>query len=105
MIQQLVCPCCDEPSLHQIRVKTFSRTEDEDKVAVAVIEQMTGSTLTITQADLLNQNPSPRRQGLSVVFECERGCHEETPLTLEIFQHKGSTMIGWAFHPSSLEVV
>lgn len=105
MIQQLVCPCCGEASLHQIRVKTFSRCEGDDRTAVAVIEHRTGSTLTITQADLLNQNPSPHRQGATIVFECERGCHEESPLTLEIYQHKGSTMVGWSFYPEALEFV
>ena len=50
-----------------------------------------------------SRNPSSRRSGMAIQFECEQcgGGTEEDGIELTIAQHKGSTEIGWRFTPKA----
>jgi hypothetical protein len=83
----LICPCCGSIYLHQSTINVYNRDEDADKGLHVIVE----NDMTITGTDMQN-NPSPRREGLSIKFWCEE-CPEK--LTLNIYQHKGETLIEW----------
>ena len=88
----LSCPYCGNDNLHQKQVEVFAREEDE--VAKHSVLPLKGTN--VVQLTRL-ENPSGRRQGLLILFECEH-C-SDTPkrgfLILEIYQRKGCTYIGW----------
>lgn len=91
----LACPLCNGDYLHQVRTEIFERSEDE------VITQRTtvrGSGVAVESVKSHKSgNPSLRRHGLRILFECEV-CSSENPkskMFLSIFQHKGNTWIGW----------
>lgn len=79
----LRCQHCGFDHLCHKKVEVFERTEDAGGLHVTV----NGDVLIDTN---MNGNPSSRRHGLSVHFECE-SCDGET--TLSISQHKGTTYL------------
>lgn len=80
---ELVCPSCGFNYLHHVKVEVFERSEDAlHGVHVAVSE---GQAVMDTS---LEGNPSGRRHGITIQFECE-GCDAEP--VLSISQHKGYT--------------
>jgi len=82
----LKCPCCDGDYLHHTKVSVFARYEDaETGTFVSVDEDM---SMVFDPASVLTQNPSPRRDGITIDLWCEY-CHSK--LKLNIFQHKGQT--------------
>jgi hypothetical protein len=84
---ELECPICKTEYLHQGKVEVFDRSEDEFG---AHIRTVAGNGRTMMDRDM-TMNPSPRRQGLRVHFECESGCRP----VLNMFQHKGTTYLNW----------
>ncbi len=95
---ELQCPKCNGSTIHQQTISVFPRTEDADKTLKTVV----GLNRTeIALVDSENSgNPSGRRQGLRIEFECEN-CHSrdpETKIQLTIAQHKGATMLSWEFN-------
>lgn len=84
----LKCPHCGSDYLHQETVAVFNRPEEDSTVGLAMT--ITGQTV---QPASMQENPSPRRNGLSIDFSCET-C--STDSTLNIWQHKGQTMVNWA---------
>jgi transcription elongation factor Elf1 len=85
----LECPACGNENLHQRLVDIFPRREDADCAPITV-DAKDG---TIFGAAVIRiPNPSARRQGLSITFECEH-CPAE-PI-LDIYQHKGTTHVEW----------
>jgi hypothetical protein len=85
----LECPSCNNPNLHQRKVSTFWRIEDSN-TGVCVISQF-GHTL-IDEKAPQHLNPSPRRDGILIDFECE---HCKSEPRLAIYQHKGFTYVEW----------
>jgi hypothetical protein len=83
----LTCPACGEPNMHQRKVSIFWRTEDAEE-GNHVVSQF-GHTLTDIS---MHGNPSPRRDGIVIDFECET-CDAEPRLS--IVQHKGATVMAW----------
>src|ERR1043165_6457070 len=86
---QFVCAGCGEQYLHHMRVEVFSRPEDAK----------TGVHLTFDHGDDearidsdLTGNPSSRRTGIKIYFECET-C--PTISVLKISQHKGFECAEW----------
>ncbi|EAQ63660.1 hypothetical protein MED121_00590 [Marinomonas sp. MED121] len=78
----LECPHCGSHYLHQKKVEVFQRNEDDRSgLHVSVDEKVTTDTN-------IADNPSPRRQGLTLHFSCE-GC--PTISSFSIYQHHGST--------------
>jgi hypothetical protein len=86
----LLCPCCGFEYLHQHKVTVFNRPEDADLTSVTTI--IGGLAATHLQPSEGCGNPSSRRQGAAIEFNCE-GCLNRIELTLA--QHKGATHIGW----------
>ncbi|WP_170376350.1 hypothetical protein [Ruegeria atlantica] len=81
----LHCPRCDGSYTHQGEVNVFERGEDADD----------GTHVRVLDNDVkidrnLTDNPSRRRHGLTIAFDCE-SC--EGGFLLDIYQHKGNTFI------------
>lgn len=98
-LSNLHCPECGSIYLHQTNVAVYNRDEDKE---YGLHVEVTSSSCNMDK--VLTGNPSPRRQGLSIVFFCEE-CNDDSPNNvkgidhpghiLNIFQHKGETFIGW----------
>lgn len=90
----LLCPKCGGNNLHQYTVHTFHRGEDEDKV-INTSAYMDGTEVKVVPNDETD-NPSSRRHGLTIEFECEN-CHQTAgdSFRLNILQHKGCTYMVW----------
>jgi hypothetical protein len=85
----LKCPYCGEIYLHQGKVEVFELVkEDDNEGNITTIDGMDTSV----KYGRLCGNPSMRRNGLLIHFECET-C-DNTPV-LRISQHKGLTLIDW----------
>ena len=93
----LICPMCGGYYLHQGNTTIYERTED---ASVTTVIAQNGSE--VVRTDFPSDdvaNPSMRRHGLIIEFECEC-CHvddfKKTPLLrLSIYQHKGITFLEW----------
>jgi hypothetical protein len=99
----LNCPRCGFDYLHHREVEVFSRSEDAPTVRRVTVVGVTapggivGDCGPVTVEHIPEAgagNPSGRRDGLVIHFECE-GCG--TGLMLNIAQHKGSTFMEWSF--------
>jgi hypothetical protein len=88
----LLCPRCGEDYLHQGRVEVFARSED----ATTGLHTTTDAEDVRVDHDL-RANPSARRQGLTIAFDCELcdGGDDAPGLVLTIAQHKGRTFLAW----------
>lgn len=93
----LLCPYCGGGNLHQGMVEVWNRRrEDSEDGLHAVISDH------VCIETSMHGNPSSRRQGLAVWFECE-SCGDGIRLT--IAQHKGTTYVRFdagpeeALHP------
>ena len=86
-IPELVCPQCGNPNLHQGVVRVYSRDEDWPSRLTQV--DLNGN---VTQIANAVGNPSDRRHGLTIAFECE---HCDLLADLAIWQHKGVTFVEW----------
>lgn len=90
----LLCPKCKNPHLHQYTVETFHRGEDETKL-IHTSAYMDGTEVVVRPSAAVS-NPSSRRHGLTIHFECEHCHHEgEDAFHLNIWQHKGTTYMHW----------
>lgn len=83
----LLCPNCGGDYLHQRSASVFFReTDDSD----------TGKFVRCTSEKVHEishiHNPSPRRDGVLIQFECE-DCPADPELA--IIQHKGATYVEW----------
>lgn len=86
----LRCPYCGCHNLHQVAVDVFERKEDQAEGLHVLVY---GSGLQNVRMDRnLKDNPSPRRNGLSIVFQCET-CPFSS--RFNIYQHKGETLLKW----------
>jgi len=81
----ILCPNCGYDCIHQGKIEIFDRNEDEKKGLHVVVENKEANISTN-----LDGNPSSRRQGLKIHFECET-CDAKPILCIE--QHKGNTFI------------
>lgn len=98
------CPHCGGINLHQTDVSIFngdgSRYEWDEKTqayahvpVTRVTHVMTDGTITTTAVNPnATNNPSMDRNGLLMEFFCET-CDDKP--VLAIFQHEGTTFIGW----------
>lgn len=87
----LLCPTCNSSYLHQSTIGIYNCEEDATTGLHLEVDSKS-----FTMDTNLTGNPSPRRQGLSIVFYCEECDGEHAPShILNIFQHKGQTMMEW----------
>jgi hypothetical protein len=94
----LRCPHCDGIYLHQRKVQTFFRSEDEDQTKVSL--HSFDEDITTVMTNDLSLNPSYRRHGLRISFTCENCTTPEGHSLpdigdLCIYQHKGQTFVEW----------
>ncbi len=83
----LNCPQCGGECLHHENVQVYRRSSEDDDEGLHVAMHR-HVQLTTSMAG----NPSPRRDGMRVMFSCEN-CPARPSLV--IYQHKGSTYVGW----------
>ena len=86
----LVCPNCSEDYLHHHSITIYDRTEDADLTTVTTVND--GLLSSRLMASGIIGNPSPRRHGAVITFDCEI-CDKISELA--IAQHKGRTLIKW----------
>ena len=94
---QLTCKC-GSTYLHQGNVTIFNRGEDGDITTVIAQNGDEVQASKFPSADTCN--PSPRRYGLIIEFDCETcglwgGERPGVLQQLAIFQHKGNTFMEW----------
>jgi hypothetical protein len=77
--------------LHHGAVAVFDRGEDEAEI-LETRARDDGSVLVHRVPAYGSENPSARRHGLAIGFECE-DCTYRGELT--VAQHKGATLVGW----------
>ncbi len=87
----LICPRCGVDNLHHGDVLHYHRREDAPTVTKT---RVSGGAITEHRDEPSDRshNPSARRGGLRILFECEN-CGDGLELT--IAQHKGLTCVGW----------
>lgn len=88
-LENLRCPRCDGTNLHHGVVTVFSRNEDAEVVLVTRVDR---DVIRGLQPSEGSRNPSPRRDGVVVAFECEQ-CGPGLEWTLA--QHKGESVVTW----------
>lgn len=88
----LCCPHCGGNYLHQHTTLVYDRREDDPRVRRTIVASGAVSSTDIDNRE--SGNPSDRRQGLSIFFECEF-CRRDD-LKLHIYQHKGNTFVEWS---------
>ncbi len=86
------CPRCGEAngSLHHNTIKIFNRDGEDDNIGTYT--EIASNTVQ-TYRLLPKGNPSGRRDGLTIRFNCEQ-CGPNVA-TLCIAQHKGATLMYW----------
>jgi DNA-directed RNA polymerase subunit RPC12/RpoP len=95
---ELKCPRCGFNYMHQGRVVVYHRVGGEDGSETDVTTVDGGLSATHRVPSHGAGNPSGRRQGLSITFDCE-GCRPDGSIELLIAQHKGNTVFSWRFDP------
>ena len=80
----LECPKCGWGHSHQGKIEIFNRKEDAEDCNHVTVD---GQASTIDRK--IKGNPSLRRQGIKIYFECEDGCK----FAICVIQHKGNTYI------------
>jgi hypothetical protein len=88
---QLDCPCGGGGNLHHDNVTIFACGEDPNTTTVIAQDGRTAQVSDFPSQDTCN--PSPRRHGMLIEFDCEQ-CPDKK-MQLAIFQHKGHTYMEW----------
>lgn len=91
---KLMCPSCGESFLHHRAVRVFNRDQDEEIGLETTISDKCSRTRMSSHYD----NPSLRRDGLTIDFHCEHCANSDADhvvAQLCIAQHKGHTGVFW----------
>lgn len=99
-VADLICPRCGGFYLHHFGVTMYECGEDDPKVTVI---DTVGAAVSINSKNPIG-NPSRRRHGMVIKFECE-GCSSNDPddfIELGFAQHKGATEVAWRFSERKL---
>ena len=89
----LECPHCPneiESYLHHGKVTVYARHEDAPLVTITEVSNGVAHTKELDSR--CSGNPSFRRDGVAICFECEF-CGRTSELT--IAQHKGQSLLAW----------
>lgn len=89
---EIQCPRCGFNYMHRDSVELFEASEDADSAPHITISS--GGEPSVDTD--LSDNPSPRRDGMKIHFNCE-SCDPTGGVTstLCIYQHKGNEIIEW----------
>lgn len=83
---RLACPFCHYTYTHHGTIDVWDRSED----AKTGLHTTLNNSAVHTESAMTGNNPSPRRDGLTIQLWCE-GC--DAHYLLSIYQHKGETFI------------
>jgi hypothetical protein len=86
----LICPNCGENFLHHEKVEVFARRQEAGDLGDGGGVHVTVENGQALISKNMTENPSPRRDGISIEFSCEN-CPHRSRMT--IIQHKGSTYL------------
>ena len=89
---RLACPYCHDGFLHQRGVEVFFRTIEDSETGLYV---SVDSNCNFAKDHSMAGNPSFRRDGILIHFECEICPPNKNRHTLSVIQHKGSTLVRW----------
>lgn len=84
----LKCPDCGGDYLHQVEVSATWRAEDKDGTRYSS-SRTKRCVEKVTAGEIVG-----RRDAMSIYFTCEF-CEPDSIKTLDIYQHKGMTFMGW----------
>ena len=87
----LVCPNCGDRYLHHAAVRVYNRKEDASNCR----KTFAGDDHSRTSISDNRENPSRRRDGLTIDFTCEGCSGGEVVAQLCVAQHKGTTEMFW----------
>lgn len=93
----LLCPSCGEGYLHQGIVEVYNRSEDSETVRCSIVGE--DNIFSAMVANETSNNPSSRRSGMLIHFDCEY-C-TDIDFKLNIAQHKGFTLMHWEYDHGS----
>jgi uncharacterized C2H2 Zn-finger protein len=90
---ELECPVCSSTFMHQMAAETYFRNTEDSLSGVLTVS---AARAAVADNDAsLESNPSPRRDGIRILFKCEN-CHPVVGShSMTVVQHKGHTIIGW----------
>ena len=92
-VEVLKCPVSDTNHMHLSRITIYNREkEDSDKVGVYKYEK--DGSFQFTNKLNPTENPSDRRDGLSIYFHPEDET-KASEIALDIGEHKGEIHINW----------
>jgi len=107
---QLICPVCGEACLRQGKIEVFWRRQEDARSQARLVtpapvfgDLYEGDELEVRPGQP-HRDPSPRRHGLLIHFECEccgdlylngKGDLAGNGWVLAIWQHKGATYVEW----------
>lgn len=96
---ELHCPRCGSNYLHQADTIIYERGEDATQTVKITVSNSITKTEIVQSAG--SGNPSRRRHGMAILFNCENCNSFDNPpeLELTISQHKGSTLLAWQYPP------
>jgi hypothetical protein len=86
----LLCGNCGQNFVNHTKVVVYSRYEDAERTLVTEAGGVAVTTSSV--GNKTSGNPSSRRHGIAIEFECEY-CRATPRLT--IAQHKGQTVAQW----------
>jgi len=85
----VACPICGSDYTHHGDVEVYVRDREDGESQITLVNAK--SKKTALMRDELKANPSGRRGGIRIWFECEAGCQETFSITFA--QHKGQTEV------------
>ena len=85
----IVCSHCGSEFLHHYEVEVYNRTTEDSEEGTYISVKGAKTTVKSNSYEMM-ENPSRRRDGVAITFECEN-CRELTEVVL--IQHKGQSFI------------
>jgi hypothetical protein len=93
----LICPRCGSGDICHSGAVFYQRGEDAPSLVRIAVEGSNVGTSVIPSEK--SGNPSSRRHGMTIQFDCEQCSSEGDVLELNIAQHKGVTLLSWSYSP------
>jgi hypothetical protein len=93
---ELHCPRCGETYLHHASVTSYDRAEDQEVTRITTV-RASGAMESRSFPSIAADNPSGRRNGVAIGFNCEMcdGYFDGATMELTVAQHKGNTFLAW----------
>jgi hypothetical protein len=89
----LLCPVCKEDYLHQIGISAGMRFKEDEPGLRISIDKADDASAGVPNILVSSESTFiGRRDDVSIAFLCECGASA----SLDIWQHKGSTLISWS---------